>query len=53
MNGMESTQGLEMAASRSAVGGNTGMRGEVTDNLLKDNYNDSSKGGSEINAQQQ
>ena len=53
MNPNESAQGLEIAASRSVVGANTGMRGQVTDNLLKDNYNDSSKGGSELNAQQQ
>ena len=52
MHPNESAQGLEIAASRSIVGANTGMRGQVTDNLLKDNYNDSSKGGSELNAQQ-
>ena len=52
MNPNESAQGLEIAASRSVVGATTGLRGQVTDNLLKDNYNDSSKGGSELNAQQ-
>ena len=49
INSTESGPGLEMAGSRGSVGATNGMRGQVTDTMMKEQFNDSSKGGSDLN----